>query len=129
MLRRQSKTRRTACFGGESLGSAQRYFRAEIPARSLHNFGWHTETANYPLFPTSDAELKEFGPFIRGWNGPGTDMASPRRPCPVVTLRIMDDVVIHPGTGRMATNYRMENMARDIGRAREAGQIVLYDID
>ena len=128
-VNRPPKNRRTVCFGGEGPNSAQRYFRADIPAKALGALGWRTETSNYPLFPVSERDLKEYGPYIRGWNGPGTDMAAPRRPCTIVTLRIMDDVVIDPETERAATNYRMENMARDIIRARDAGQVVLYDID
>jgi glycosyltransferase involved in cell wall biosynthesis len=78
------------------------------------------------LTPQTPDEIKK-DPRIRGWNGPGSKVIPPAK---IVTLRIMDDVVVDPADPRrVATNYAMSNMADDIRRAREAGQIVLYDID
>src|ERR1700736_6026917 len=117
--------RLTVCFGGEVGTGACRYFRAEIPSRALRSMGWVTSVASYILTPETPAEQKR-DPRIRGWNGPGTRI---EKPASIVTLRIMDDVVIDPATHKGADNYRMDNMTEDIRRAREAGQIVLYDID
>ena len=78
------------------------------------------------LTPQTEDEIRK-DPRIRGWNGPGTDIDEP---CDIVTLRINDDVVIDPEQpGAIADDYTMDSMASDIRRAREAGQVVLYDVD
>jgi glycosyltransferase involved in cell wall biosynthesis len=115
----------SVCFGVEDHRQAGAYFRGELPAKALRARGWYAETAEYALTPQTDAGLKEYGPYIRGWDGVG----KPKRPCKFVTLRIQDDVVMDPATRRLANGYRMDNMAADILRAREAGQVVLYDVD
>jgi hypothetical protein len=120
-------SRRTVCFGGEGKAQAGRYFRADLPAKAIGLYGWRAETAQYPLFPQTEAGLKRYGPMIRGWDG--ENQRRPRRPCSIVTIRIMDDVVVDPVTQKAAINYKMDSMAADITRAREAGQIVLYDVD
>jgi glycosyltransferase involved in cell wall biosynthesis len=117
---------RSVCFGAEGGDSACRYFRADIPAKALRPYGWETAVAEYVLTPQTSEGLSEYGPRIRGWGGPGTDIDEP---ADIVTLRIMDDVVIDPATKKGADNYRMDNMVGDIRRARDDGQIVLYDID
>ncbi len=117
---------RSVCFGGEGGDSACKYFRAAIPAKALAPFGWETSVAEYVLTPQTPEGLREYGPRIRGWKGPGTEVCEP---ADIVTLRIMDDVVIDPATKKGADNYRMDNMAGEIRRARDDGQIILYDID
>jgi glycosyltransferase involved in cell wall biosynthesis len=78
------------------------------------------------LTPQTEDEIRK-DPRIRGWGGPGTDIDEP---ADIVTLRINDDVVIDPEQpGAVADDYRMDSMAADIRRAREAGQVVLYDVD
>ena len=118
--------RPSICFGAEGGDSACAYFRAQIPAKALAPFGWETSVAEYVLTPQTPEGLREYGPRIRGWGGPGTEIDEP---ADIVTLRIMDDVVIDPATKKGADNYRMDNMAAEIRRARDDGQIVLYDID
>jgi glycosyltransferase involved in cell wall biosynthesis len=115
----------SVCFGVEDYTQAGAYFRGQIPAKALGAWGWYTETANTALFPRPE-DLKEYGPYIRGWNLNDKKL---RRPCKIVTLRIQDDVVMDPETRRLAADYKMDSMAADITRAREAGQIVLYDVD
>jgi glycosyltransferase involved in cell wall biosynthesis len=112
---------RSVCFGGESGTGACRYFRAEIPAKALRPLGWNTSVSAYVVAPVTDSELKQYGPRLR-W-----DDAKRKRigkPPDIMTLRIMDDVVLYEGAA-----YQMERMPDYILRAREAGQIVLYDID
>jgi len=46
-----------------------------------------------------------------------------------MTLRIMDDVTIDTRSGGVDTAYHRGSMAGDIHRARERGQVILYDID
>jgi glycosyltransferase involved in cell wall biosynthesis len=116
---------RSVCFGAEKGHGACRYFRGEIPAKALSLLGWDTFVSSYILTPQTPGEQKK-DPRIRGWDGPGTDI---EEPADIVTLRLMDDVVLDPVSGLAADNYRMDNMAADIKRARGAGQIVLYDID
>jgi glycosyltransferase involved in cell wall biosynthesis len=78
------------------------------------------------LTPQTADEIRK-DPRIRGWGGPGHDIDEP---ADIVTLRIMDDIVIDPEQpGAVADDYTMDSMAADILRAREAGQVVLYDID
>jgi glycosyltransferase involved in cell wall biosynthesis len=116
----------SVCFGAESGNGACRLFRAEIPAKALEPFGWQTSVSAYMLTPQTADEIKK-DPRIRGWGGPGTEVDEP---ADIVTLRINDDVVIDPEQpGAVADDYRMDSMAADIRRAREAGQVVLYDID
>lgn len=115
----------SVCFGAEKGNGACRYFRGEIPAKALAALGWDTFVSSYILTPQTPGEQKK-DPRIRGWGGPGTEI---EEPADIVTLRIMDDVVLDPASGLAADNYRMDNMAADIRRARAAGQIVLYDID
>ena len=117
---------RTVCFGGEGGDSACRYFRAEIPAAALEPYGWDCSVSEYILTPQTADGLSEYGPRIRGWRGPAHDI---EEPADIVTLRLMDDVVIDPATRKGADNYRMDNMAADIRRASDDGQVVLYDID
>ena len=117
---------RSVCFGGEGGDSACRYFRAELPAAALVPYGWATHVSEYVLTPQTPDGLAEYGPRIRGWSGPGHEIEDP---ADIVTLRIMDDVVVDPATKKGADNYRMDNMAAEIRRARDDGQIVLYDID
>jgi glycosyltransferase involved in cell wall biosynthesis len=78
------------------------------------------------LTPQTEDEIRK-DPRIRGWGGPGTDIDEP---ADIVTLRINDDIVIDPEQpGAVAEDYTMDSMAEEIRRAREAGQVVLYDID
>jgi glycosyltransferase involved in cell wall biosynthesis len=116
---------RSVTFGGEAPGSAQRRFRAEIPERSLRKRQWRTFSSNYVLTPQTPKEIRK-DPRIRGWNGPGTRIIDPTT---FVTIRLVDDVVIDPHTGRVVVDYKMDNMAEEIRRAREAGQYVIVDID
>lgn len=109
---------RTVAFGGESPGSAMRYFRADIPARSLEGSGWAARSYDCLLAPTSKIEIAR-DPRLRG-----TDMARPTlsEPPDVITLRMRDDLDI--------TNIEAPpNMPEQVERARAAGQVVLYDID
>lgn len=117
---------KSVCFGAERGNGACRYFRGEIPAQALVPFGWDTSVSAYMLTPQTADEIRK-DPRIRGWGGPGTDIDEP---ADIVTLRIMDDIVIDPEQpGAVADDYTMDSMAADIRRAREAGQVVLYDID
>jgi glycosyltransferase involved in cell wall biosynthesis len=116
----------SVCFGAERGNGACRYFRGEIPAQSLSPLGWETSVSEYMLTPQTADEIRK-DPRIRGWGGPGHDIDEP---ADIVTLRIMDDIVIDPEQpGAVAEDYTMDSMAADIRRAREAGQVVLYDID
>lgn len=115
----------SVCFGAEKGSGACRYFRAEIPAKALGQLGWRTSVSSYMLTPQTKEEIRH-DPRIRGWQGPPFE---PDSPADIVTLRIMDDVVMDPVSGLAADNYRMDSMAREIRRARAAGQVVLYDID
>lgn len=116
----------SVCFGAERGNGACRYFRGEIPAQALTALGWQTSVSSYMLTPQTKDEIRK-DPRIRGWGGPGAEIDEP---ADIVTLRIMDDVVIDPEQpGAAADDYTMDSMASDIARAREAGQVVLYDID
>jgi hypothetical protein len=117
--------RNTVTFGVEDPGQAGAYFRGELPAQALKPLGWVASTARFALTPHTDEMLRDYGPRIRGWNGPGTKI---QKPASITTLRIMDDVVVDT-SGQVDKNYHMENMAGDIRRAVDDGQIVLYDID
>lgn len=95
-----------------------RYFRAEIPARSLAPYGWECSSYDCLLAPNSKAEIAR-DPRLRG-----TDMDAPRvtEPPDVITIRMRDDLDV--------TNLDAPpNMPEQIERARAAGQVVLYDID
>lgn len=108
----------SVAFGGESPGSAMRYFRADIPAQSLAPFGWDAYSYDCLLAPESAVEIAA-DPRLRG-----TDMHAPElvAPADVITLRMRDDLNI---TDLDAP----PNMPEQIHRAREAGQVVIYDID
>jgi hypothetical protein len=114
--------RRSACFGGEAKGSAQRYFRAEIPAQALSQYGWRTDVSNYVLTPQTPWELKRDARF-RGWDG-GNSLIPPRT---VMTLRIVDNLVGDPEKGWVDNGVK--SMPESIERAREAGQVILCDVD
>jgi len=105
------------------MGSAGRYFRAEIPARSVRP-KWSSSVANFVLSPETLKEIR-LDPRLRGWDGPGSAIVTPS----VITLRIMDDVAIDTRTGGVDTAYHRGSMAGEIYRARDRGQVVLYDID
>lgn len=108
-------------FGGESPGSAMRYFRADIPAKSVAAFGWDAYSYDCLLAPNTAAEIAN-EPRLRG-----TDMHDPAfgpwmHIPDVITLRMRDDLDV--------TNLDAPpNMPEQIERARAAGQVVLYDID
>lgn len=105
-------------FGGETHGSAMRYFRADIPARSIEPYGWDGYSYDCLLAPTSRIEIAK-DPRLRG-----TDMAAPQlvEPPDVITIRMRDDLDV--------TNLESPpNMPEQVERARAAGQVVLYDID
>jgi len=108
----------TIAFGGESRGSAMRYFRAEIPARAIAPYGWDAYSYDCLLAPTSKIEIDR-DPRLRG-----TDMDDPRdvMPADVITLRMRDDLDV--------TNiHAPPDMPEQVERARAAGQVVLYDVD
>lgn len=95
-----------------------RYFRADIPARSLEPLGWDCFSYDCLLAPTSKVEIAK-DPRLRG-----TDMHAPMmtEPPDVITLRMRDDLDV--------TNLEAPpNMPEQVERARAAGQVVLYDID
>jgi hypothetical protein len=111
------------CFGGEAKGSAQRYFRAEIPAQALSQYGWSCSVSNYVPTPQTAWDLKR-DPRLRGWDGPGTKLIAPPS---VLTLRIVDNLIGDPERGWVDNGVK--SMPESIRRAREAGQIILCDVD
>lgn len=113
----------SVCFGGESPGAAQRFFRAELPAFATGLFGWKTEVGRFvlPPRPELESDLR-----LRGWDWDMESEAPPEpEPCDIITLRLMDDLDLsEPDAPRFGNG----NVA-EIERARAAGQIVLYDLD
>ena len=108
----------TVAFGGESPGSAMRYFRADIPAVAVRRLGYDAYSYDWLLAPESRIEI-EREPRLRG-----TDMIEPvvTPPPDVITLRMRDDLNI-------ADIEAPPNMPEQITRARDAGQVVIYDVD
>lgn len=118
---------RSVVFGGENQGAAQRYFRAEIPSRSLSLFGWKASVANLVLAPKGLAEIS-IDPRLRAIDVPPVGESWPEigEPPDIITLRLMDDVDVTD-----LENWRRSviDMPGSITRARKAGQVVLYDLD
>ena len=104
-------------FGGESPGSGCRYFRAEIPAKVVRPY-WTSHVANYVLIPEKDDPDKR----LWAWDGLDRPIIEPPD---VMTMRIMDEVDVSNGQAKMDDHP----FADDIARARDAGQVLLYDID
>jgi glycosyltransferase involved in cell wall biosynthesis len=110
---------KSVVFGGESPGSGCRWFRAEIPARSVRPY-WDSHVANYVLVPNDDdreQRLSATDNLLRG------EIINPPD---VMTMRIMDEVDVSSGQAEMDLECPF---AYNITKAREAGQILLYDID
>lgn len=107
-----------------------RYFRADVPARSLDGSGWDTCSYDVLLAPKTKIEILR-DPRLRVTNM--NDVYAPdanermRRvvtepPPDVLTLRMRDDLDV--------TNLEdPPHVPEDVERARAAGQIVIYDID
>lgn len=106
-------------FGGETRGSGGRLFRADIPAESVRP-KWESRVGIYVLIPPDD----DPDPRLRAWDGPDTEPIFNWEAPDVITLRVMDEVDL---SGAPQVDKRP--MWESICRAREAGQIVLYDID
>jgi glycosyltransferase involved in cell wall biosynthesis len=109
-------------FGGENIGSAQRYFRAEVPARSVKRYGWESKVCDLILPPISVAEISK-DPRLRAHQS--SDPKFVEDIPDVITLRLMDDVDLL----NKAKDRSPGEMAKSIERARGAGQIVLCDLD
>jgi hypothetical protein len=105
-------------FGGESPGSGCRWFRAEIPAKVVKP-KWTSAVANYVLIPPDDMADKR----LWAWDGLDRPILEPPD---VMTMRIMDEVDVSNGQAQMGND---RPLADDIARARDAGQVLLYDID
>lgn len=111
---------RCVVFGGESPGSGCRWFRAEIPAKAVRSAGlrWESHIANYVLIPPEEDKDKR----LWAWDGLDRPIIEPPD---VMTMRIMDEVDVSNGQAKMDAHP----LADDIRRARDQGQVLLYDID
>lgn len=119
----------SVCFGGENRASAQRYFRASLPAQCLARRGWRAEVAELVLCPRTPLELMR-DPRLRG----GTPVRDEtdnlvdvkvHDPADIITLRLMDDFdLLEP-----ERPPDLDTMPESIRRARGAGQVVLVDLD
>lgn len=121
----------TVCFGGENQASAQRYFRATLPSQALaaRSSRWQTSVAHLVVNPESPVEIAN-DPRLRGGEKDTDHFGNllgvhVMEPADIMTLRLMDDFdVLDPMRPPNETA-----MAKSIERARDAGQIVLYDLD
>jgi hypothetical protein len=111
-------------FGGEGRGAAQRYFRAELPAQALRRRGWDAKVGNFVLSPKTPTEIAA-DPRLRGWDGMRGQRPGPIMTPEIITIRLMDNV-----DPLDLEHYPEHNtMPEEIERARQAGQIVCYDLD
>lgn len=105
-------TERTAGFGGTA-DTALRYFRADVPAKGLRRYNWRVDVEPLVICERTgpDGRFKPWNGVSRPW---------PEYPT-VMVLRATNDF-------SWATDTH-GTLIDDVARARDAGQIVVLDLD